>query len=65
MLQPKLISVKEAAAMTGMSQQWWRSAIAGRKPMPPVRVVRMGKSIRLHLDDLEAWINQAKEQNGK
>ncbi len=63
MPQPKLISVKDTAAMTGMSQQWWRDALAGRRPMPPVRVVRIGRAIRLHLDDLEAWINQGKSQH--
>lgn len=65
MKNQKLVTVAEAAELTAMSEQWWRGAIAGRRPMPPVRVVRMGKSIRLHLDDLEAWINQAKGQNGK
>jgi hypothetical protein len=65
MPQTKLISVKDAAAMTGMSQQWWRGALAGRRPMPPVRVVRIGRAIRLHLDDLEVWINQTNGQNGE
>ena len=65
MKNQKLVTVAEAAELTAMSEQWWRGAIAGRRPMPPVRVVRMGKSIRLHLDDLEAWINQTKEQNGQ
>ncbi|WP_371877460.1 helix-turn-helix domain-containing protein [Thiovibrio frasassiensis] len=65
MPQAKLISVKDAAAMTGMSQQWWRGALAGRRPMPPVRVVRIGRAIRLHLDDLEVWINQTNGQNGE
>lgn len=66
MSQAKLISIKDTAAMTGMSQQWWRDALAGRRPMPPVRVVRIGRAIRLHLDDLEAWINQGKsQQQGK
>lgn len=65
MSQPKLVSVKDTAAITGMSQQWWRDALAGRRPMPPIRVVRIGRAIRLHLDDLEAWINQTKGQIGK
>jgi predicted DNA-binding transcriptional regulator AlpA len=65
MSQAKLISIKDAAAMTGMSQQWWRGALAGHRPMPPVRVVRIGRAIRLHLDDLEAWINQTNGQNGE
>jgi len=65
MIEQKLISIREAAEITGMSVHWWRGALAGRRAMPPVRVIRIGRAIRLHLDDLEAWINQTKEQNGK
>ncbi len=53
----KLITISQAAAMTNMSQGWWRAAVAGRKPMPPVRVIRIGTAVRLHLGDLLAWID--------
>ncbi len=56
--QKQLISVHEAAQLTGMSSTWWRAAIAGRKPMPPVRVVRFGGAVRLHLDDLLRYIEK-------
>lgn len=65
MKNQKLVTVAEAAELTAMSEQWWRGALAGRRPMPPVRVVRIGRAIRLHLGDLEAWINQTKGQNGE
>jgi predicted DNA-binding transcriptional regulator AlpA len=56
--EAKLISTKEAAALTGMSQGWWRDAVNGRKPMPPVRVVRFGGAVRLHLGDLLRYIEK-------
>jgi predicted DNA-binding transcriptional regulator AlpA len=56
-MEQKLITIEETAKLTSMSQAWWRAAINGRKPMPPVRVRRMGGAIRLHLADLLAWID--------
>ncbi|BCO09238.1 hypothetical protein GF1_16140 [Desulfolithobacter dissulfuricans] len=56
-----LITVDEAARITGMSASWWRAAVIGRKPMPPVRVIRFGKSVRLHLGDLLRYIEQEQE----
>ncbi len=52
-----LVTVQEAAEMTSMSIGWWRGALAGRKPMPPVRVIRIGRVVRLHYGDLVAWID--------
>lgn len=57
MLEKQLITMSEAAKMTGVSASWWRHAIAGRKTMPPVRVIRLGGAVRLHLQDLIDWIN--------
>ncbi len=57
--QKRLISVREAAQLTGMSSTWWRAAIAGRKQLPPVRVVRLGGAIRIHLGDLMRFIEEA------
>jgi len=57
--QKQLISVQEAAQLTGMSSTWWRAAIAGRKQLPPVRVVRLGGAIRIHLGDLMRFIEEA------
>ena len=54
-----LVTVQEAAEMTSMSIGWWRGALAGRKPMPPVRIVRIGRVVRLHYGDLVAWIDGA------
>lgn len=53
----RLVSISEAAVMTGMSEQWWRHAVAGRKPMPPVRVIRLGGAVRIHLDDLLRFVD--------
>lgn len=52
-----LITLGEAARLTGMSEQWWRHAVAGRKPMPPIRILRLGGAVRLHRQDLFNWIN--------
>lgn len=52
-----LVTVQEAAEMTSMSIGWWRGALAGRKPMPPVRIIRIGRVVRLHYGDLVAWID--------
>lgn len=52
-----LVTVQEAAEMTSMSIGWWRGALAGRKPMPPVRIIRIGRVVRLHYEDLVAWID--------
>ena len=56
-MKPKLISIDQAAELTNMSPSWWRAAVQGRKPLPPVRVVRIGGAIRLHLGDLLAFID--------
>ena len=56
-IDKQLISISDAATITGMSPNWWREAIAGRKPMPPVRVRRLGGAIRIHLGDLLQWID--------
>jgi len=56
-MEKQLVTISEAAQLTGMSSSWWRHAVAGRKPMPPVRVIRVGAAVRLHLGDILAWIN--------
>lgn len=61
MTKKQLITVDQAAEITSMSVAWWRQALAGNKPMPPVRVIRIGKAVRLHLGDLLNWI----EKGGK
>lgn len=57
MMEKQLVTIGEAAQLTGMSSSWWRHAVAGRKPMPPIRVIRVGAAVRLHLGDLLTWIN--------
>ena len=57
MMEKQLVTISEAAQLTGMSSSWWRHAVAGRKPMPPIRVIRVGAAVRLHLGDLLTWIN--------
>jgi len=59
MMKKQLVTINEAAQLTGMSSSWWRHAVGGRKIMPPVRVVRVGAAVRLHLGDLLSWINGA------
>ncbi len=58
MTKKQLITVDQAAEITSMSVAWWRQALAGNKPMPPVRVIRIGKAVRLHLGDLLSWIDK-------
>ena len=60
-MEKQLISVKEAAKMTGISESWWRQAVRGKKNMPPVRVRHIGHSIRLHLGDLVRFIEDGGE----
>jgi len=56
MTKKQLITVEQAAEIASMSIAWWRQALAGKKPMPPIRVIRIGKAVRLHLGDLLNWI---------
>jgi len=56
-MEKQLVTLSEAAQITGTSCSWWRHAVAGRKIMPPIRIVRIGSSVRLHLGDLLNWIN--------
>lgn len=52
-----LLTLQEVAELTRMSLAWWRSATQGKRNMPPVRVMRVGRSVRIHAGDLRAWIN--------
>jgi hypothetical protein len=61
MTRKQLITVEQAAEITSMSIAWWRQALAGKKPMPPIRVIRIGKAVRLHLGDLLSWIESGGE----
>jgi predicted DNA-binding transcriptional regulator AlpA len=48
--QPKLITVKQAAALLGVSEKWWRRRIAAEAC--PVKVYRLpGRHVRL--DEIE------------
>ena len=70
-----LISIDEAARLTGMAVTTWRHWIAGRTSggeAPPVRIVRLGvKAVRVHKGDLLKWIEdcssipKAKRRRGR
>lgn len=49
-----LLTIKEAAELTGMSVPWWKQVASGRRPWPG-RVLKIGKSVRIHADDLKKW----------
>lgn len=51
-----LLTVKEAANLTGLSEGWWKQVTAGRRPWPG-RVIKIGKAVRIHAGDLQAWVN--------
>lgn len=52
-----LLTLREAATITKMSLAWWQRAARGEFALPPVRVIRIGRNVRIHGGDLRAWIN--------
>ncbi|MFH7321404.1 phage antirepressor N-terminal domain-containing protein [Desulfurivibrio sp. D14AmB] len=56
----KLIPLREAAEMTGMTYGWWYRAMAVDHPVLPIRTYRFGRSIRVHRGDLAAWIDKGR-----
>lgn len=55
-----LLTVKEAAHLTGLSEGWWKQVTAGKRACP-ARVIKIGKAVRIHAGDLRAWIDGEKE----
>ncbi|HUW15906.1 MAG TPA: helix-turn-helix domain-containing protein [Actinomycetes bacterium] len=51
---PILVSVEEAARLLGLSRGK-AYELASRGELP---VVRFGRSVRVHRDRLEAWVNE-------
>lgn len=51
-----LVTIKEAAAMTAMSLGWWRLALRSGSLPATVRVVRIGRAVRLHAADIKKWV---------
>jgi len=54
--QSILIKIKEAARLTDTAEGTWRHWLMGGEGMPPVRVIRLGRAVRIHLQDLLDWI---------
>lgn len=54
--QSILITIKEAAHLTGTAEGTWRHWLMGGEGMPPVRVIRLGRAVRIHRQDLFDWI---------
>ena len=52
-----LITVREAASLCRVSEKWWRRRIAGGTS--PVPVYRLGRHVRLDLNEVLAWLNRA------
>jgi len=58
-LPQRLVSGKEAARYTGMSEQFFRKSrmngnLPDHTPGPPF--VKIGRSVRYDIQDLDAWI---------
>lgn len=51
-----LITVKEAARLTRTAEGTWRHWLMGGVGMPRVRVIRIGRTVRIHRQDLLNWI---------
>ena len=57
--EPILISLSEAARLTGTSTTTWRHWLASNSnQMPPVRIKRLGRAVRIHYGDLLQWIDE-------
>ena len=55
--QCKLLTIKEAAKLTRTAEGTWRHWLMGLgEGMPPVRVIRLGRAVRIHRQDLLNWI---------
>lgn len=55
--QSILITLKEAARLTHTAEGTWRHWLMGLgEGMPPVRVIRLGRAVRIHRKDLLDWI---------
>lgn len=55
--QSILITIKEAARLTNTAEGTWRHWLMGQgEGMPPVRVIRLGRAVRIHRKDLLDWI---------
>ena len=55
--QSKLLTIKEAAKLTRTAEGTWRHWLMGLgEGMPPVRVIRLGRAVRIHRKDLLDWI---------
>jgi len=55
--QSILITIKETARLTQTAEGTWRHWLMGKgEGMPPVRVIRLGRAVRIHLQDLLDWI---------
>jgi excisionase family DNA binding protein len=55
-IQPALLTVKQAAVYLGRSEQSIQHLIFNRE----LRVVRVGRRVHLHKRDLDAWIEKNK-----
>ena len=56
--QSILITIKEAARLTHTAEGTWRHWLMGQgEGMPPVRVIRLGRAVRIHRQDLLNWID--------
>lgn len=52
-----LVTLAEAAKMTAMSLAWWRLAVRRGSLPATVRVVRIGRAVRVHADDIKRWLD--------
>lgn len=52
---PLLLTVPQAADLTGFSAGYIRKCLAGEKPPLPWRIIRHGGAVRINRDDLLAW----------
>lgn len=52
-----LVTLAEAAKMTAMSLAWWRLAVRNGSLPATIRVVRIGRAVRVHVDDIKKWVD--------
>jgi len=57
-----LLNLRDVAQVTSMSIHWWRAAIKNGEVPPGVRVVRVGRAVRVNYSDLKKWIEGGNDQ---
>jgi excisionase family DNA binding protein len=57
----KLLNIDEAALYLGVTERWMKDAIAQRR----FPIIKVGKLLRFHTDDLDAYIESRRVPAGR